>query len=411
MERSRQTNAGGAGPTRLILYVGKGGVGKTTMAAATAARAAALGRRTLVVSTDIAHSLGDVLDRSLGHEPEEVADRLWAQEINVLEEVRRTWGKFQDQVAEFLRREGVSDIQADELAIVPGMEEVAALVQIGRKSRTGEYDCIVVDAAPTGETIRLLSMPESFQWYAGRLEAWRGRIMRIVGPFLRGMLPNLDVVDAMTALAGRVKDLRALLADPTRTSYRIVVTPDRMVLKEAQRAETYLNLFEYPIDAVIANRVVDSGAAQSGGLLGPLAARQQEVMAEIRHAFPTLPLFEAPLLAHEPIGPAALAALGKHVFGDRDPVAVMHVGSTLEVKRHGKTYLLRIPMPNVELEKLILTKHGDELYVDVGNFRRRIALPLALADLEPTTARVHAGTLEIPFAAPASQAHTKRTST
>src|SRR5438105_4657005 len=265
--------------TRLILYVGKGGVGKTTMAAATAVRAAEMGHHTLVVSTDIAHSLGDVLDTPLGAEPQEVADRLDAQEINVLEEVRRTWGRFQDKLADFLRREGISDIQADELAIIPGMEEVAALVQIGRKSRTGEYDCIVVDAAPTGETIRLLSMPEAFQWYAGRIEAWRGRIVRLVGPFLRGMIPNLDVVDGL-------------------------------------------------------NHMV---------------------------------------------------------------VAVLHVGPTLEVKKQGKGYLLRIPMPNVELDRLSLTKHADELYVDVGNFRRRIALPLALAGLEPGAARVHAGTLEIPF--------------
>lgn len=399
MAAANQRGGSAAGSTRLILYVGKGGVGKTTLAAATAARAAALGHRTLVVSTDIAHSLGDVLDRSLGAEPEEVADRLWAQEINVLEEVRRTWGRYQSQVAEFLRREGVSDIQADELAIIPGMEEVAALVQIGRKSRIGEYDCIVVDAAPTGETIRLLSMPESFQWYAGRIETWRGRIMRTVGPFLRGMLPNLDVVDVMTSLAERVKGLRVMLTDNTRSSYRIVVTPDRMVLKEAQRAETYLNLFEYPIDAVVVNRVVAPDAATTtGGLLGPLVARQQEVMAEIRHAFPTLPLFEAPLLPEEPIGEAALAAIGARVFAGRDPTAVMHVGPTLQVKRESGDYVLRIPMPNVELDKLNLTKYADELYVDVGNFRRRIALPLALADLEPTTARLHEGTLEVPFA-------------
>src|SRR5438105_13789410 len=204
--------------TRLILYVGKGGVGKTTMAAATAVRAAEMGHHTLVVSTDIAHSLGDVLDTPLGAEPQEVADRLDAQEINVLEEVRRTWGRFQDKLADFLRREGISDIQADELAIIPGMEEVAALVQIGRKSRTGDYDCIVVDAAPTGETIRLLSTPESFQAYAGRLEGWRGRILGLAGPFLRNVLPGLNVVDVVGRLAARIKELRQVLTDPQQSS-------------------------------------------------------------------------------------------------------------------------------------------------------------------------------------------------
>ncbi len=173
---------GGKGPTRLILYVGKGGVGKTTLAAGTAALAARRGQRTLVVSTDLAHSLGDVLDVPLSAEPRTIADRLEAQEVNVLEEVRRSWGKVQDRLAEVLREEGMSEVQADELAIVPGMEEVAGLMQIDRKVRSGEYDCIVVDAAPTGETIRLLSMPESFQWYAaGSISggvgscAWRAR--------------------------------------------------------------------------------------------------------------------------------------------------------------------------------------------------------------------------------------------
>ena len=253
---------------RLILYVGKGGVGKTTVAAATAVRAAALGHRTLVVSTDIAHSLGDVLGTPLAAEPQPVAaggsaaapvpgaTPLFAQEVNVLEEARRSWGRVQAHLSGLLRREGLSDIQADELAIVPGMEEVAALVQLGRQIRGGDFDCIVVDAAPTGETIRLLSMPESLQWYAGRIEAWRDRLRRLAGPFLRGALLELDVVGVTTRLATRVGELRRLLTDAERSSYRIVVTPDRLALKYAQRAETYLNLFEYPIDAVVLNRLL-----------------------------------------------------------------------------------------------------------------------------------------------------------
>ena len=257
--RSRRVTSGqatgGKGPTRLILYVGKGGVGKTTLAAGTAALAARRGQRTLVVSTDLAHSLGDVLDVPLSAEPRTIADRLEAQEVNVLEEVRRSWGKV-DRLAEVLREEGMSEVQADELAIVPGMEEVAGLMQIDRKVRSGEYDCIVVDAAPTGETIRLLSMPESFQWYAGRLDQWRGRLMRLAGPFLTTMVPDLNVVDVMKQVATRVRALRGRLTDPRQSSYRIVVTPDRTVLREAQRAETYLNLFNYPIDAVVVNRVL-----------------------------------------------------------------------------------------------------------------------------------------------------------
>jgi arsenite/tail-anchored protein-transporting ATPase len=414
---------GGAAGPRLILYVGKGGVGKTTVAAATAVRAAALGYRTLVVSTDIAHSLGDVLGTTLGAEPQEMAGvtgggrrrgaagaagaapggRLWAQEINVLEEARRSWGQVEAQLSDFLRREGLSDIQADELAIVPGMEEVAALVQIGRHSRSRAYDCVVVDAAPTGETIRLLSMPESFQWYAGRVEAWRGRLLRLAGPLFRGALPDLNVVDAMSHLARRVRELRTLLTDARRSSYRLVLTPDRLVLKEAQRAETYLNLFEYPVDAVVLNRILPADAlAGAGGsaYLEALLAHQAAAMTAIRDAFGTLPILEAHQTADEPVGVAALGELGERLFGAADPTAVLHTGATQTIEREGDGYVLTIPMPNVEAQRLSLLKRGDELYVEVGNVRREIALPRALAAQEPGTARLAAGRLRIPFAPP-----------
>jgi arsenite/tail-anchored protein-transporting ATPase len=387
---------------RLILYVGKGGVGKTTLAAATAVRAAALGHRTLVVSTDLAHSLGDVLDLELGDTPRQVADRLYAQEVNVLEEVRRSWGTVQAHLADFLRQEGMPEIQADELAILPGMEEVAALIQIERTGRTGPYDCIVVDAAPTGETIRLLSLPESFQWYAGRIGEWRGRLTRLAGPLLSSVLPDLRVVDVMTQLAARVKTLRAALIDPQRSSYRLVLTPDRTVLREAQRAETYLNLFEYPVDAVLVNRLL-APSSTGDSYLDALVARQRRTMQDIRAAFASLPLFEVLLTAEEPVGIDALARLAEGVFAERDPVQVLHIGPSQRIERHGDGYVLRIPMPNVEVDRLELTKRGNELYVEVGNIRREVALPLALAALEPGVARMRAGMLEIPFTSSAAE--------
>lgn len=385
-----------AGPVaRLILYVGKGGVGKTTTAAATAVRAAELGHRTLVVSTDIAHSLGDALGVDLAAAPRPVADHLFAQEINVLEEARRTWGKLQGRMGEFLRRQGVPEVQADELAIVPGMEEVAALVQIGRHSRTGEYDCVVVDAAPTGETIRLLSMPDSFLWYVGHLQTLRNRL-RFLGPMLRSSLPELDLVEVVERLSASVRELRSLLTNPRRSSYRIVVTPDRMVLKEARRAETYLNLFQYPVDAVVLNRVLAPPPSEDP-FLAALLARQAAALTEVRRSFAALPIFEAPLVLEEPVGLAALAALGRRLFGDRDPTQVMHIGPTQAITPNDGGYLVRIPMANVEVGKLALTKHGDELYVEVGNVRREITLPHTLARLEPGVARMRNGTLEIPF--------------
>jgi arsenite-transporting ATPase len=381
---------------RLILYVGKGGVGKTTLAAAAAVRSAEMGHRTLVVSTDLAHSLGDVLDAPLDGQPRELVPGLFAQEINILEEIRRSWGKVQDQLAEFLRNEGMSDIQADEIAILPGMEEVAALVQIERQGRLGNYDCIVIDAAPTGETMRLLSLPESFQWYAVRIRDWRGRLGRMAGPLFNNLLPDLSAVDVMSRLAARVKALREALVDPVRSTYRIVLTPDRAVLREAQRAETYLNMFQYPVDSVFVNRILPP-AEVDGTYLDLLIARQATIMDEIRAAFTSLPLCEVPLTAEEPIGMLRLSELAQIVYAERDPTEVMHTGPSLSIDRRGDRYVLSIPMPNVEIHKLDLTRHGDQLYVDVGNFRRAVALPLALADLSPGVASVQHGMLEIPF--------------
>jgi arsenite-transporting ATPase len=320
----------------------------------------------------------------------------------VLEEVRRSWGTVQAHLADFLRQEGMPEIQADELAILPGMEEVAALIQIERTGRTGPYDCIVVDAAPTGETIRLLSLPESFQWYAGRIGEWRGRLTRLAGPLLSSVLPDLRVVDVMTHLAARVKTLRAALIDPQRSSYRLVLTPDRTVLREAQRAETYLNLFEYPVDAVLVNRLL-APSSTGDSYLDALVARQRRTMQDIRAAFASLPLFEVPLTAEEPVGIDALARLAEGVFAERDPVQVLHIGPSQRIERHGDGYVLRIPMPNVEVDRLELTKRGNELYVEVGNIRREVALPLALAALEPGVARMRAGMLEIPFTSSAAE--------
>lgn len=269
-------------------------------------------------------------------------------------------------------------------------------MQIARSARSGDYDCIVVDAAPTGETIRLLSMPVSFVWYAGRLEEWKGRLMRFAAPVLRNAVPQLDLIAVARKVSERVRALRELLVDPRRSSYRLVVTADRTVIKEARRAETYLNIFQYPIDAVVLNRIIPAQAAGTPYLDG-LLERQARGIDEVRHTFPTLPLLEAPYMLQEPVGVGALARLGTLLFGERDPTALLHVGPTMRVDASDEGFVLRIPMPNVEVAKLALRKVGDELYIDVGNVRRELTLPLALVALEPGTARMSDGALEIPF--------------
>ena len=221
-------------PTRLLFFTGKGGVGKTTVAAASALRSAQLGYKTLVVSTDIAHSLADSLDVPLRAQPVEVAPNLYAQEINVVEEVREHWGEMQGYVGNILRRQGMSKAVAEEMAIIPGMEEVVSLLHINKQANEGHFDCVIVDAAPTGETMRLLTMPESFQWYVARLRSWGDAPMRIAAGLLNRLAPEKDLVSGLNSLVEGVRELQKVLTNPEITSYRIVLNPEKMVIKEGE---------------------------------------------------------------------------------------------------------------------------------------------------------------------------------
>ena len=234
---------------RIILYLGKGGVGKTTIAAATAVRSAMMGKRTLVVSTDLAHSLADCLNIPLTSHPKELGSNLWAQEVNVLDEMRRGWSKVQDAMTKVLRKQGLDEVMAEELALIPGMDEIVSLTNIYRNARDGNFEVVIIDAAPTGETVRLLSMPDTFQWYVGRITS--STALNLARPLIKAVMPSAEILDAVQQLSERVKTLREVLSNPDISSYRPVVNPERMVIKEALRAETYLALFGYPIDAVI----------------------------------------------------------------------------------------------------------------------------------------------------------------
>jgi arsenite-transporting ATPase len=245
-------------------------------------------------------------------------------------------------------------------------------------------------------------MPDSLEWYASRFMQWRSRLNRLAGPLVRGFLPDLEIVDIIQDLSGRLRELRTALTDATRSSYRLVLTPDQAVLKEAQRAETYLNLFEYPIDALVINRVFPADVA-GNEYLQVLKDRQEHMLAAVNMSFPTLPAFSAPLMAREPVGLQALSAFATEVFGHTDPSAILHLGPTQTYEETPHGVMLRIPMPNVELSKLSLTKRGDELYVEVGAFRRLIPLPVSVAALKPQAAKMRSGFLEIPFVSAAGE--------
>jgi arsenite-transporting ATPase len=393
---------------RIILYLGKGGVGKTTIAAASALRSAQLGYRTLVVSTDIAHSLADSLDMPLRGEPTPVAANLDAQEINVLDEIREHWGQMQGYVGSMLRRQGMSKAVAEEMAVIPGMEEVVSLLHINKQAQAGHYDRVIVDAAPTGETIRLLSVPESFQWYVGRMMGWGDTTLRLAGGLLRRVMPDRDPFVGLNNLVAGVKELQKVLLDPTVTSYRVVLNPEKMVVKEGARAVTYLSLFGYPVDAVVVNRILPGVVSDGRGntrvetpsddpYLRRLQETQSRYLGEIERDFYPLPILRAGWFDEEMVGLKRLEQLATRIFGERDPGEIFFMGQAQQIEEEGSDYLLKLPLPNVELDKVRLTKRGDELFVRIGNFKRDLLLPSVLAQREASGAVFANGILTVRF--------------
>jgi arsenite-transporting ATPase len=327
---------------------------------------------------------------------------LWAQEVNVLDEMRRGWSKVQDSMSKVLRKQGVDPIMAEELALVPGMDEVVSLVNIYRNAREGNFEVVVIDAAPTGETVRLLSMPDTFQWYASRIANLQSGTLNLARPFLKAVLPTTEIMDALSRMGERVKALREVLSNPDISSYRLVVNPERMVIKEALRAETYLALFGYPIDGVICNRVIPAGNYQDT-FMQELYRNQERLRQQIHQTFAPLPIWESPYYAHEILGTAQLGELAQTLFGEQDPTRVFYRGAVQEITKQGDTYILRLPLPHVEMNKVLMTKKGDEMIIEIGNFKRDITLPSVLANQDATVARFVNKALEIHFKAPAEE--------
>src|SRR2546430_3211542 len=389
---------------RIILYLGKGVVGKTTISAATAVRSAELGKRTLVVSTDLAHSLADCFNTPLASEPTQLARNLWAQEVNVLDEMRHSWGKVQDKMSELLRKRVIAPVIAEELALIPGMDEIVSLLNIYRNARDGNFDVVVIDAAPTGETVRLLSMPDTFQWYAGRIASLnlKSTTLTLARPFIKAFLPTGEMLEAVQILSDRVKALREVLSDPDISSYRPVVNPERMVIKEALRAETYLALFGYPMDGVVCNRVIPPGDYQDT-FMQDIYRTQEKLRQRIHQTFAPLTIWEAPYHSQEILGITQLGKLAETIFGDEDPTQVFYRGLIQEIIQQNDKYILRLPLPHVEMDKVSMTKKGDEVTIEIGNFKRDITLPAVLVNQEATVAKFVNKALEIHFSVPPQQ--------
>ena len=366
---------------RIILYSGKGGVGKTSLSAATAVRSASLGHRTLVVSTDAAHSLADALDVPLKGTPIGVAPRLDAMEIDVNEELASHWGVIQEWLTRFMTFQGVDEAVAEEMAILPGMEELFSLLRVKRLSESKAYDVVIIDCAPTGETVRMLGVLEILNFYFKRIFPIQKTVLRSVRPVASRVtsmpLPSDDVLTAVKRVYDELEGVSPLLQDPRTSSIRIVLNPERMVINESQRLYTYLNLFGFPVDGVVANRVLPP-EARSGYLQGWVSI-QAGHLAEARRSFDPLPFFEARLFEREMVGLPLLEVFAREVFGESDPTAVFFAEKPVEVKKEGKGYALYIRLPFAEKDRIQVWARGEELVVQVDNQRRHVLLPRSLA--------------------------------
>jgi arsenite/tail-anchored protein-transporting ATPase len=383
---------------RIILYTGKGGVGKTSVAAATARRCAAAGARTLVLSTDPAHSLAESLQAPVGGEPTAVGDGVWAQQVQAQEELERNWSAAQEWLGGVLAERGVERIAAEELTVPPGADELFSLLQLKRHAESGDWDMIVVDCAPTGETLRLLSFPDAARWWLdrvlGRENAFLAAARPLARAFLDLSLPDERVMEDIQRLVGNLIAMHELLRDAERVTLRLVMTPDRMVVAEAMRTFTYLNLYGYLCDAVVVNRVFP---ANVGEYFGAWRAVQAEQLADVEASFAPVPVLQAPFFEQEVLGAPMLDRLSGALFDGRDAGAVLHDRLAQELALDGSRAELRLDLPFVSKGDVALRKIGLELVVRVDGYKRTIVLPGVLAGFKPTSAKLNEGSLVVGF--------------
>jgi arsenite-transporting ATPase len=383
---------------RTILYTGKGGVGKTSVAACTARRSAAAGSRTLVISTDPAHSLSESLSAELSGEPVQVSDGLWGQEVKAQEEMERHWSGVQEWLGELLQERGVDRISAEELTVPPGMDELFSLLRLQAHNESGEWDTIVVDCAPTGETLRLLSFPDVARWWIDKVFPFEKQILAAARPIARSLLdislPGQAVFGDMERLSQNLIAMNEILRDREHCTIRLVMNPDKMVIGEAMRTFTYLNLYGYLTDAVIVNRLFPAGV---GEYFAAWRRVQEEHLALVHSAFAPVPVLCAPYFEQEVAGPGMLDRLADELFQNHDPTAVLHDAITQQLEVYDDGARLRLALPFASKGAVSLKKIGLELIVGVDGQKRTIMLPSALAAFRPTQATFENGALEVRF--------------
>ena len=382
---------------RVLLFTGKGGVGKTTCAAATALACAARGQRTLVLSTDPAHSLADALDRPLGPEPQPIVPGLDAMEVDMYYSMRAYWGNMRELVKTVLRWQGAEAVAAEEMAALPGMSEGSALLWLDKFYTEGEYDTIILDAAPTGETLTLLTLPQVTQWWLQKAFPLQKTAIKTLGYAVRKTtgIPLDRGYAELDALFGKLADVQKVMQDPAITSARLVMNPERMVIQEARRAHTYLQLYGYGVDAAIVNRIVPDD--DGGGVMAKYVRAQAGYLDEIEETFAPLPVLRVPHLGEEVFGVDLLRRIADGLYGDRDPAAVFHSEPTYTVEAQGESYTVSLRVPYTTDDEVEAEQFGDTLVVNVRNQRRNVMLPAFLAYYRLAGAHVEDGWLRARF--------------
>ena len=382
---------------RILLFSGKGGVGKTSLAAATGLHLARLGQRTLVMSVDPAHSLADSFDletslfQAKTGDPYPINEHLAIHEVNIQQEIKRHWREISSYVISVLRTTGISDVEAEELAILPGMEELSAMMYVNQFRRENRYDVIVLDCAPTAESMRFVSMPTTLEWYMKHIFPFQRGILKAVRPLANRVSPVELPTDSYFAniqdLFGKLEGIPELLEDPKTTSVRLVTNPERMVLRETQRAFVYFSLHGLTVDGVIVNRVLPGEVTDA--YFQEWRNSQAKILEEIETYFAPIAVKRVPLFTHEVLGRERLSDLSRALYaGDENPAAVTRTEAPYTFTKRENHYEVKLRLPFAVKGEVGLFKKGDELVVEIGNLRRHIGLPTSMAGLSPSKAKL-----------------------
>ncbi len=390
---------------RIIFFAGKGGVGKTSTAAATGIKSAERGYRTVIMSLDVAHSLSDIFDTEKAlinqnrGEPAQVGENLWIQEIDIQEEIEKNWGDIHKYLSTLLNTTGLDEILAEELAILPGMEEVSLLLHINRYARNNRFDVVLLDCAPTGESLRFISIPTTLEWYINKLFKIEKTIVKYARPVAKRFydvpLPGEDYFDAIERLFEKLRGVDSLLTDPEMTTVRLVTNPEKIVLKETQRAFMYFSLYKMHIDAIVMNRVLPE--ALHDPYFQNWQKSQKKYVEEAEAYFQPVPLLPVNLFKAEVLGFDNLKILGDRIYGRRNPLDRFFNGKPYEFSKSEGRYQLRMKLPFIEKRDVSLHKIADELIIRIGGFKRSVMLPRQVAALDSLKATLEGQHLRIDF--------------